>query len=411
MALVFSAPFIAGPTWYSDELVQNSFTYISNISGIGLQYGGPMGSYLYTSNSDKSIRASINFAPKLNSANKLSLSFWLKVDPNDYVGVDPFQQLISLLVTSNTVNEERFRLEWDGSGYVWFGNAVTNSTGGAGYNASAWKSNNWNHCILTIDIKESETICNFRVNGINYNTTFPGGSFTFKDYVIINYSQLIFSICGLRIYNHILSEYEMLELERAPVLHYSFDDNRNISANYDYLNYIESNGTQQINTEVLFNPEVDSMEITFQSTDVSQNGMMLANSNTTNHFWFYYYATTNKIDLYIKNSTSQYRIATINRDTNKHTARYSGKSLFIDGKIYGTFSQSFTTCETPLYITSWGDQYFWKGKIYGCKLWKSDNLVRDFVPVKDRITGRYGMLDKVTKRFYFSSGSENYTGN
>lgn len=229
MALVFSAPFIAGPTGYSDELVQNSFTYISNISGIGLQYGGPMGSYLYTSNSNKSIKASINFAPKLNSANKLSLSFWLKVDPNDYVDVDPFQQLISLLVTSNTVNEDRFRLEWDGSGYVWFGNAVTNSTGGAGYNASAWKSNDWNHCILTIDIKESETICNFRVNGINYNTTFPGGSFTFKDYVIINHSQLIFSICDFKIYNHILSEYEMLELERALCYKASFNRDPSIT--------------------------------------------------------------------------------------------------------------------------------------------------------------------------------------
>ena len=229
MALVFSAPFIAGPTWYSDELVQNSFTYISNISGIDLQYGGPMGSYLYTSNSNKSIKASINFAPKLNSANKLSLSFWLKVDPNDYVDVDPFQQLISLLATSNTVDEERFRLEWDGSGYVWFGNTVTNSTGGAGYNASAWKSNDWNHCILTIDVKESETICNFRVNGINYNTTFPGGSFTFKDYVIINHSQLIFSICDFKIYNHILSEYEMLELERALCYKASFNRDPSIT--------------------------------------------------------------------------------------------------------------------------------------------------------------------------------------
>ena len=229
MALVFSAPFIAGPTGYSDELVQNSFTYISNISGIGLQYGGPMGSYLYMSNTDKSIRASINFAPKLNSANKLSLSFWLKVDPNDYVGVDPFQQLISLLVTSNTVNEDRFRLEWDGSGYTWFGNAVTNSLGGAGYNASAWKSNDWNHCILTIDIKESETICNFRVNGVNYLTTFPGGSFTFKDYLIINHSQLIFSICDFKIYNHILSEYEMLELERALCYRASFNRDPSIT--------------------------------------------------------------------------------------------------------------------------------------------------------------------------------------
>lgn len=229
MALVFSAPFIAGPTGYSDELVQNSFTYISNISGIGLQYGGPMGSYLYTSNSGKSIKASINFTPKLNFINKLSLSFWLKVDPNDYVGVDPFQQLISLLVTSNTVNEDRFRLEWDGSGYSWFGNAVTNFTGGASYNTSAWKSNDWNHCILTIDVKESETICNFRVNGVNYITTFPGGSFTFKDYVIINHSQLIFSICDFKIYNHILSEYEMLELERALCYKASFNRDPSIT--------------------------------------------------------------------------------------------------------------------------------------------------------------------------------------
>ena len=192
---------------------------------------------------------------------------------------------------------------------------------------------------------------------------------------------------------------------------YTFSEGSNAGGGdleFDRLNYIESTGTQEINTEIIFNPETDNMEITFESTDVTQNGMILANSNTQNHFWFYYYWETGSIDLYVQNSLTQYNINTISRDTIKHTASYKNKTLYLDNISYGSFTETFTTCETPLFISSWGNAYFWKGKIYACKIWSRDVLVRDFVPVRNVYTGEVGLLDKVSGRFFGNSGTGSF---
>ncbi len=71
-------------------------------------------------------------------------------------------------------------------------------------------------------------------------------------------------------------------------------------------------------------------------------------------------------------------------------------------------SETFTTCETPLFISSWGNAYFWKGKIYACKIWSRDVLVRDFVPVRRALTGEVGFLDRVSGRFFGNSGTGSF---
>lgn len=55
-------------------------------------------------------------------------------------------------------------------------------------------------------------------------------------------------ISDLRIYNHRLSQFEVNQLHKRLLLHYSFENDPNII--YQRLEYIETTGTQFINTQV-----------------------------------------------------------------------------------------------------------------------------------------------------------------
>lgn len=183
------------------------------------------------------------------------------------------------------------------------------------------------------------------------------------------------------------------------------------SGGYTAVEYLEFTGSQQINTGIYFNANTDWMECDYQATTTNQNGMIVANSDTTNHFWFYYYKDSGKIDIYISNETSQYGGSSIAIDTNRHKSSYKGKAFFTDSEtVYANWSQTFTNdTESTLYIGSWGGAYYFKGKIYNVKLWKTGHLIRDFIPVKRNSDGVLGMLDLVEHKFYTNSGTGSFT--
>ena len=44
-------------------------------------------------------------------------------------------------------------------------------------------------------------------------------------------------------------------------------------------------------------------------------------------------------------------------------------------------------------------------KVYTCKIWDNDVLVRDFIPVKRIGDGEVGMFDAVNRVFYANAGT------
>lgn len=174
---------------------------------------------------------------------------------------------------------------------------------------------------------------------------------------------------------------------------------------YQELEYIEANGTQQIDTGVKFNMNTDSCEVGFQSTVTNQNGMIFASANSSNHFWFYHYINGNGINLYINNNGSQIAVGSRAIDTNKHTMTFKNKQYSIDGTLLGTDSRALNTTTYNMYLCSWGNDYYYKGRIYNCKIYSGSTLVRDLVPVRRLDTFEVGMYDKVNNKFYANSGS------
>lgn len=95
-------------------------------------------------------------------------------------------------------------------------------------------------------------------------------------------------------------------------------------------------------------------------------------------------------------------------DLNKHHVSFN------KGEIVHNFSATETfTCGGPLtllYDYS-HSQYPMKARLYGCKIWDDDILVRDLVPVLRVSDGMAGLYDKVYSKFYQDAADGNFIYN
>lgn len=179
---------------------------------------------------------------------------------------------------------------------------------------------------------------------------------------------------------------------------------------YERIPYIEATGTQQINTGVYFDMNNGELEVDFQSTLTSQNGMIVASNQASNHFWFYYYQNGSGINLYICNGGSQVNaMPTTMLDLEKHTYTYKKKVSYLDNNLLGIDERTLGTTTYPLYICSWGSSYYFKGKIFRVKISNGNVLIRDFIPVRRKTDGKLGLLDKITGNFFTDINGGNFS--
>lgn len=205
-----------------EVLIADSDNYAHQVTG------GPLGHYI------DCIGTRINY-PTLNTDrvyNEFSIAFWFM--PKSYGDsslTSTWKYLISIKSSgpNNTSEVLRF-VNNQGNNYQLFGNNVfTNSSGF--YNLAITSSripvNTWAHVIYAIKSDNSGTVCKLYING-NYigqqTTTYKNGGIKNSRLTIgENHSAINFGISDLRIYDHILSEYEIKELLKRMILHYSFD--------------------------------------------------------------------------------------------------------------------------------------------------------------------------------------------
>ena len=215
MSLVFHAPMLAGQS-YTFDRAQNSYATASGT--ISMLADGPYGSCAQFSAS----KAWYNMGLK-KRCKQLSISFWVKPSYSDGEWSD--------IIATNTA-EERYggqaslRLEFNGHAYYWFNNGHLTNNGGI----FAFASNNipagtWGKVTLTIDIQG--TVARLRtyvgstlMSSLNYNTGVP---IRFAGGLVLGDTATTVSLADVRVYDYILSNYQMAELDKRPVARYSFD--------------------------------------------------------------------------------------------------------------------------------------------------------------------------------------------
>lgn len=172
---------------------------------------------------------------------------------------------------------------------------------------------------------------------------------------------------------------------------------------YTPLSYIESTGTQYIDTGIKPNNNttiVATVEITNAGTDYI--GLFGARAGNTKQMWAYYDTTTNQWSA--RYNTESKKIS--GNYPGKHTISIKKNIFVIDGIEYPFSAASFTSAYTAYIFainSSGAVQYPAKMKIYDCQIYDNGVLVRDYISAIQN--GSVGLYERVENKMYLNAGT------
>jgi len=179
-------------------------------------------------------------------------------------------------------------------------------------------------------------------------------------------------------------------------------------ANYTRLEYIESSGTQYIDTG--FTPNQNTrVDVKFVPLSSSNDGVYVFGSGTS--------STNRAFELYPWNGTlqSNYGTSTVNTATvtvgQTYEVSKNRNVTTINGTSYSHTANSFTAPYTlDLFALHRSSVVLPSNgmKLYYAKIWDNDVLVRDFIPVIRHSDYQIGMLDLCEMKFYGSAGTNKF---
>lgn len=180
---------------------------------------------------------------------------------------------------------------------------------------------------------------------------------------------------------------------------------------YTELEYIESTGTQYIDTEYIPTSTTkwvyDYQFLTSTSTEnnASQNGCGI--TNDSKRFVITYFNDRFLCSIGVNG------LSDVAGNANRHTFMLDApnKQAFIDNTTISCPYTSFSATETICFFTRKADgnvsTYRHAGKLYNSQIYEDNVLVRDFIPVLDE-NGVPCLYDKVTKEFFYNQGTGSF---
>lgn len=184
---------------------------------------------------------------------------------------------------------------------------------------------------------------------------------------------------------------------------------------YTELEYIQSDGTQYIDTNVNLGSNDFSVECKFLNTETTSAEQAIFSIWTSSYnYWNCFIHSSRKIDVYL---SSHVYGADVNTNTVYNLAlSRSGSTwnLYLnDSKATKTYSPSsvnettlklFTRGDVP--NTTYSNTHI---KMYSLRVILAGELVRDFIPAKRKSDSVVGLFDLVNQKFYTNSGSGSFT--
>lgn len=172
------------------------------------------------------------------------------------------------------------------------------------------------------------------------------------------------------------------------------------------LEYIESTGTQYVNTGFVPNQDtrvvMDYELIGFKEAFGCLFGAR--RSDNTKSFAFYCGQSGTGFDQY----ESQYDGTPVTQPAGRQTIDKNKNTTTIAGVYNRTFTYSAFTAECPLCLLVGNElpnpMYFFSGKLYSCQVYDNGTLVRDYVPCLTS-DGRVGLRNALNNTFFSNMGS------
>lgn len=205
-------------------------------------------------------------------------------------------------------------------------------------------------------------------------------------------------------------------------------EQRPLPSEYEQVEYIESDGTQYINTE--FYPKYNS-RIVIEASGLGTTQWLFGTRDSTSatatkQFCMYRTASAVRADYFGTKSGASTSL-NVSDTTTKIVYDMNCNVLAFDGKTITNTAVSSGTCSYPLYLLTLNNAgtahaNMAKVKLYSCKIYDNGTLVRDFVPCRymgsTLLIKPIGLYDLVNNVFYqnangsskFTKG-DSYTGN
>lgn len=187
----------------------------------------------------------------------------------------------------------------------------------------------------------------------------------------------------------------------------------NLPNEYQELEYIESTGTQYIDTGFKFNQNT-SIEIEFMyKLLINGSGLYGTYEGDAKRYETFLYSSDQGLEVGYYNNFDKPDII-INENTKYKI--YQNKNLFyLDNNLVytgnvGTFQQNRNAF---IFSFNYNNGYYpnypsINGKIYNCKIWDNNTLIREFIPCYRKSDNVIGMYDIVNGVFYTNQGTGNF---
>lgn len=177
----------------------------------------------------------------------------------------------------------------------------------------------------------------------------------------------------------------------------------------NYINYIETNGNQYIDTD--FSPNQDTrvvINLDVLSTSLSTCAIFGArNSDNSGCFAFWKINNTCRSDYNSTNGTINVSsTGELLIDKNKNVTTANG---VINTATYSSFQAPCSLTLFAINMPFAPDNRKVSARLYSCEIYDNDILIRDYYPCVDK-DGIVCLYDKVNKEYVYNSGTGEFVG-
>lgn len=176
---------------------------------------------------------------------------------------------------------------------------------------------------------------------------------------------------------------------------------------YQAVEYIQSSGSAYINTGITPNQDT-SVIVDFQYTTNNKVAFVLGARVSTSSTGYTVSSGSGSQLISAYNNSGNRGLA--NFDTNRHTVIMNKNQVYIDNALKHETTYAAFECTGNMFLfacnqkTSSGNidtpYLISTCRIYSCKIYDNDTLVRNFIPCYQKNTNKPGMYDTITGDFY-----------
>ena len=181
-----------------------------------------------------------------------------------------------------------------------------------------------------------------------------------------------------------------------------------VATKYTRLEYIESTGTQYIDTGFVPNNNTRlTMDVQLTSVPSGNIALFGASTATDSQFNVYYTGGAFVSDF---GSSSSHLSFSISPVTTRLDIDHNKNVLTINGTTKNHTNTTFSSqYNLALLANNGANTVIWhvSARLYSCQIWDNGTMVRDYIPAL-RSDGIAGLYDAVNDTFYASSGSGNF---